>query len=335
MSRYKVIRSIFHGRNTDILHGIIVHPQGLGSEIAIKRLHKKGAREEPAVRAFLNEARVGIALQHSNVVDVIRASSVGDEPEIIMQYLHGWTLASLLSAVRSRRNPIDLEVAVAICHAIASGAAHLHERGLVHRHLTPANVMLTTDGCTKLIDFGGAISGKKKPASRYTAPEFFRNKRAVDARGDVYSVGAILYELTTGQVLFAGVGKPTDKIMRGDYPAPTRCRSDYPGLLAAILKRCMRLDVKGRYQDMDALLEALENFASEMRYTLSPRVVRNYAQMHLKTPAAIDRRRMRTEVEEVIEFEPLTLVKSAKRRKKAAPPPIPDARITSLKLATV
>lgn len=336
MSRYKVIRSIFRGRSTEILHGIIVHPQGLGSEIVIKRLHKELAGSEPAVRAFLNEARVGIALQHSNVVDVIRASSAGGEPEMVMQYLHGWTLASLLSAFRARRRPMDMEVAVAICHAMASGAAHLHERGLVHRHLTPANVMLTTDGGTKLIDFGGAISGKKKPASRYTAPEFFRNKRSVDARGDVYSVGAMLYELTTGQVLFAGEGKPADKIMRGDYPAPTKCRKDFPSLLAAILRRSMRLDVKGRYQDMEAFLEALENFASEMRYTLSPRVVRNYAQMHLKAPIAIDKRRMETEVEAVTQLDNVTLVKFGGRRKKAGPPPIPEAaQLTSLKLATV
>jgi serine/threonine-protein kinase len=333
MSRYKVIRSVHRGQRSEIFHGIIVHPQGLGSEVAIKRLHPHVAAQEPLVRAFLNEARVGIALHHSNLVDVFRASTAGGEPEIVMQYLQGWSLASLLSTVRRRRKPLEIDVAVAIGHAMACGAAHMHESGLAHRHLTPGNVMLTTDGCTKLIDFGGAITGKKKPASRYTAPEFFRKRREVDGRGDIYSIGAMLYELTTGQLLFAGEGQPMDKILRGDYVSPTRCRSDFPGLLAAILKRCMALDPQARYQDMDALLEALEDFAADMRYTLSPRLVRSYTQKHLEAPAVLDKSRMKTEVDEVMELESPTNIVSA-RKKRSGPPPIPDAALTKLRLAT-
>jgi serine/threonine-protein kinase len=352
MSRYKIIRSIFRGRNTEIFHGIIVHPQGLGSQVAIKRLHEEIAQDEPAVRAFLNEARVGIALHHSNVVDVIRASSAGGEPEIIMQYLHGWSLSALLSKIRNRQKPLPFEVAVSICHAMASGVAHLHEGGLVHRHITPANVMLTTEGCTKIIDFGGAISGKKKPASRYTAPEFFRDRKEIDARGDVYSIGAILYELTTGHVLFSGEGNPTDKIIRGDYPSPMRGRDDFPGALAAILKRSMCLQLGSRYQDIEALLESLENFASDMRFTLSPRVVRNYAQLHLEAPVAVDKKRLKTVVDEVSELDDLTIadlsvcddtvsdisdvtIVALSERRKKGPPPIPNTGLTSLRLATV
>jgi serine/threonine-protein kinase len=357
MSRYKIIRSIFRGRNTEIFHGIIVHPQGLGSQVAIKRLHEEKSHHEPAVRAFLNEARVGIALHHSNVVDVIRASTSGGEPEIIMQYLHGWSLASILSRLRTRQKPLPLEVAVSICHAMASGVAHLHESGLVHGHITPANVMLTTDGCTKVIDFGGAISGKKRPASRYTAPEFFRDSKEIDAQGDVYSIGAILYELTTGHVLFSGEGNPTDKIIRGDYPSPLRGRDDFPGALAAILKRSMCLELGARYQDAETLLESLEDFASDMRFTLSPRVVRNYAQLHLDAPVVIDKKRLQTVVYEVTELDDLTIADIAvtdiadiaatdnidsdvtivdlAERRKSGPPPIPDSQLTSLRLATV
>ncbi len=348
MSRYKIIRSIFRGRNTEIFHGIIVHPQGLGSQVAIKRLHEEMAHDEPSVRAFLNEARVGIALHHSNVVDVIRASTAGGEPEIIMQYLHGWSLASLLSKIRSRRKPLPLEVAVSICHAMASGVAHLHEAGLVHRHITPANVILTTEGCTKVIDFGGAICGNKKPASRYTAPEFFRDKKKIDARGDVYSIGAILYELTTGHVLFSGEGNPTDKIIRGDYPSPLRCRDDFPGRLAAILKRSMCIDLAGRYQDIETLLESLEDFASDMRFTLSPRVVRSYTQLHFDAPEAVSKSRLKTVAEEVTELDDLTIadvsvlhdtlcddtVVDLSERRKAGPPPIPETGLTSLRLVT-
>ncbi len=297
MSGYKIIRSLYRGRSTEIFHGVIVHPQGLGSEIAVKRLHPELRENASMVRAFLNEARVGVALHHSNVVDVLRASSDPGEPELIMQYLHGWSLSDLISNMRARRKPIGLDVAVAICHAMACGVAHMHERALVHRHITPGNIMLTTDGCAKLIDFGGAIRGKKRPVSRYTAPEIFRNKRESDARSDIYSIGAILYELTTGEVLFAGEGKPMEKILRGDYVSPARSRSGYPGLLAAVVKRCMNLSAKMRYPDVEALLEALENFAAEMRYTLSPRVIRSYTQMHLKPPIPIDKSRMRTEVD--------------------------------------
>jgi serine/threonine protein kinase len=334
MSRYKIIRSLYRGRSTEIFHGVIVHPQGLGSEIAVKRLHPELCRDASKVRAFLNEARVGVALHHSNVVDILRASSDPGEPEFIMQYLHGWTLSSLLSSIRVRKKPLELEVALAICHALACGVAHMHERGLVHRHITPSNVMLTSDGCVKIIDFGGAIhSNKKKPASRYTAPEFFRDKRESDARGDIYSIGAIIYELSTGHVLFSGEGHPVDKILRGDYTSPTRCRKDYPGLLAAIVKRCMNLSAKLRYPDVEALLESLENFAADMRFTLSPRVVRSYTQMHLESPVLLDKSRLKTVDDEVTELAQvayvdeesatLSISSSSSHTMASGPPPVP------------
>jgi serine/threonine protein kinase len=334
MPRHKIIATVSRGRTTDILQGIIVHPEGLGSQIAIKRLHEEFASDEPTVRAFLNEARVGVALHHANVVDVLRASSADGQPEIIMQYLLGWSLDSISATMRVQKKPVDFETAVTICHAIASGAAHMHELGLVHRHITPGNIMVTTGGCAKLIDFGGAIRGPKKPASRYTAPEFFLEKKPLDARGDVYAIGAILYELTTGRVLFDVPGSPVEQIIRGNYEPASMGRSDYPGLLETIVKRCMSHDLEARYQSADALLEALEHFSSDRRYTLSSRVVRSFCQKNLEPPTQLKADEKppapETAPETVPESAPETVPESVPETvtrihftRRVVPPPIP------------
>jgi serine/threonine-protein kinase len=340
MPRHKITGTISRGRTTEILRALIVHPEGLGSEVAIKRLHKEVARDEKIARAFLNEGRVGIALHHANVVEVLRASVVRGRPEIVMQYLPGASLDVIASKARQQKRTLDIEIAVSICHAAACGVAHMHELGLVHRHITPGNIMVMQGGCTKVIDFGAAIPGEKKPASRYTAPEFFRKGALLDARGDVYSLGAILYELTTGKSLFGGAGSPAQEIIKGTYEAPAKARSDYPGLLATIVKRCMSRDPKDRYQSLDALLLALEHFAADNRYTLSSRAVQAHLQKDLEiappeTVSDKESGKDKGSARKEVDANKVTTIHFSRAAKKASPPPIPkvDREMTALDLA--
>lgn len=330
MPRHKITGTIWRGRTTEILRGLLVHTEGLGSEVVIKRLHKDVARDEGIVKAFLNEGRVGIALHHANIVDVFHMSTHSGRPEMVMQYLPGWSLDSVLLKLRGQEEQLDYEVAVAICHALACGASHMHEPGLVHRHITPGNVVVTKGGCPKLIDFGAVVPGTKKPASRYTAPEFFRKGGVLDARGDVYSIGAILYELTTGKTLFAKSGNPAPDILKGKYEAPTRARAGYPGLLATIVKRCMSRDPKERYQNADALLLALEHFAADNRYTLSSRAVAKSVGKLFETE------RPKAQENAKITVTPTPVTRIHFKRAPAQPPPVPkppDLEVTAPNLA--
>lgn len=266
----------------------MVLAEGVGSEVIIKRLLPEHADDPTVLRAFQNEAKVGVSLSHENVVDVSWASADKRQPEIVMQYVEGASLDSVMSTMRERDTTCEFNVAVAIAHAIACGLAHMHERGFVHRHLTPGNIMMTFDGCPKIIDFGATISGSKKPASRYTAPEFFSKDVTLDARGDVYAIGAILYELTTGRVLFGGEGNPREQILRGEYEPPTTGRFDYPESLSAILRRCMSPNPDARFQSADELINALEYFAKDQRYILSTRLVGKFMRQHLVGSVGVD-----------------------------------------------
>src|SRR5437773_5113712 len=204
-----------------------------------------------------------------------------------MEYVHGQDLRSLLAKAGSQGTRVPLELALTVVAGAAAGLNHAHERrggdgvplGIVHRDVSPSNIMIGYDGSVKLLDFGIAKatarsietqSGIIKGKFAYMAPEQCRG-RDVDRRSDVFSLGIILYEVSTQHRCFRADSDfdTMHRIVTGDVVRPTRLVQGYPPALEAIVMKALAVDATQRYQSAGMLLEAVESFAVSARMAMS------------------------------------------------------------------
>jgi len=303
LGRYQLIRRLAVGGMAEIylarLPGVGI--EGFEKLVVIKRILPQHALEPELLRMFLDEARLSATLTHPHVTEVYDVGTDGETPFFAMEYVLGSNLRQLMQAqakaelgqapasgATERTAPLPLPHAIGIVAAAAAGLHHAHEkRGpggeplhIVHRDVSPSNVLVSYDGAVKVSDFGiakwahqrsqtqeGALKGK----FAYMSPEQCRGK-PLDARSDVFALGTILYELTTGRAPFAA---PTDfeilnKIV-GEAPAPP-CFPDgrpYPPELAAIVLGALARAPAERTPTAQALQVALETFARRERLEVS------------------------------------------------------------------
>lgn len=274
--KYRVDRLLGEGGMGWVV--VATHLQ-LEQRVALKFMRTSHAMSSPeAVARFLREARAAARIQSEHVA---RVSDVGTlesgAPYLVMEYLEGRDLDSLLQARRS------LPIAEAIDYAMQAceGLGEVHAAGIVHRDLKPANLFLArrSDGSVrvKLLDFGiskiastpgrtsdgGMTSTQALMGSPlYMAPEQMRSSKGVDARADIWSMGVILYEMLGGQSPFNGDTLPQvcARIMAETPDSLREARRDVPSALEAVVMRCLEKDVQRRFQDVVALAQALAPF---------------------------------------------------------------------------
>ncbi len=198
--RYELVRRLGQGAMAAV---DLARDVELERPVALKRLAENLARDEDQRRRFLREARLAARLAHPNVVRVFDVGDDDGRPFIAMEYVEGETLAELVA----RRGPLPAAEAAALGTQMCAGLAAAHAAGLVHRDVKPQNLLLGTDGILKLGDFGIAaghegtrltLAGTILGTAGYLAPEQARGEQ-VTAAADIYAVGAVLYELLTGE----------------------------------------------------------------------------------------------------------------------------------------
>jgi serine/threonine-protein kinase len=232
--------------------------------VAIKVMHREMSDQPDQLERFRREARAVAQLSHPNVVSVIDAGEDGGFPYIVFEYVEGETLKDRID--RLGRLPVDESVAYAI--ETGRGLAAAHAQRLIHRDVKPQNVLIDSDGRAKVTDFGIARSlesdgltktGRVLGTTDYVAPEQAMG-HGVDARGDVYSLGVLLYEMLTGEVPFQAdtqVGVAM-KHVNEQMPNVQDPRPEVSSALAAVIERATAKDPDKRYRDMVALLRDLE-----------------------------------------------------------------------------
>ncbi len=263
---------------------------GIGSferHVVLKLITPERANDSIAVGMFLDEARLAASLNHQNVAQVFEVGEDLGIHYLAMEYVHGQDLRALLAKAGSQGTRIPLELALTTIAGAAAGLNHAHERrgpdglplGIVHRDVSPSNIMVGYDGAVKLLDFGIAKaasrsvetqSGIIKGKFAYMAPEQCRG-RDVDRRSDVFSLGIILYEISTQHRCFRADSDfdTMHRIVTGDVVRPTRIVPSYPAALEAIVMKALAIDAAQRYQSAGHLLEAIEAFAVVSRLSLS------------------------------------------------------------------
>jgi len=239
------------------------HDRMLERDVALKVLHQEFTADTDYVERFRREARSVARLSHPNIVTVIDRGEQDGRQYIVFEYVKGENLKTLVERV----GPLPEEEAVRLALQIARALGFAHESGLVHRDVKPQNVLLNGDGQAKVTDFGIARSldvggltqtGTVMGTSDYIAPEQARGSQA-DAQSDIYSLGAVLYELLTGEVPFPGDNFVAVAMRHINEPPPSvlERRPDVSPRLDAVIRQAMAKEPRDRFGSMDELCAEL------------------------------------------------------------------------------
>jgi serine/threonine protein kinase len=265
--RYEVEELVGHGGMSSVYKA---HDSLLERHVALKILHEQYSGDEGFVERFKREARTVAQLQHPNIVTVIDRGEEDGRQYIVFEYIDGENLKELVV----RKGRLDVREALEIALEVARGLAFAHENGLIHRDVKPQNVLLNGDGRAKVTDFGIARTldvdgmtqtGTVLGTSNYIAPEQASGQR-VDAHSDVYSLGAVLYELLAGEVPFPGESFLAVAMKHMHEPPPNilDVRGDVPLRVAAAVDRALEKDPEQRFPTMDAFAAELEAALAEV-----------------------------------------------------------------------
>ena len=236
----------------------------LDRTVAIKVLSPQYADDDQFVSRFRREAQAAAGLNHPNIVGVYDTGDQGDVHFIVMEYIEGRTLRDVVR----NEGPLMPERAAEIVQAVARALSSAHQAGLVHRDIKPGNVMLTSDGEVKVMDFGIARTSTGDTLTQtaavlgtasYLSPEQAQGL-TVDARSDIYSLGCVLYEMLTGRAPFSGDSPVAIayKHVKEDPVPPSRLNPDVPESLDAVVMKSMAKNPANRYQTADELRADLE-----------------------------------------------------------------------------
>jgi serine/threonine protein kinase len=256
--------------------------------VVLKRMHRQLAADREYVQMFVDEARIATTLRHPNVVEVYEFGEDGDQYYIAMEYLHGHDLRRVLSDMAKQQIPIRLGQALAIASGVCRGLDYTHERtnaegellGIVHRDVSPHNVLLTYSGRVKLVDFGIAKASSQLGRTRtgilkgkvaYMSPEQALGD-ALDRRSDVFCIGILLWEMTTGHWLYRRKSEleTLKAVVESDAPRPSQLNPTYPRELEQIVMKTLARKREDRWATAGELDEALVDFAQRRRLNLTP-----------------------------------------------------------------
>lgn len=297
IGRYQIIRRLQKGGMAELYlarqlaailaTGPTTGPAG-GYEkiVALKRVLPHLAEDATFVRMFLNEARLAAGLDHGNIAHVLDFGSEGPEHYLVLEYVHGRSVLEILKEA-GKQGGLPLPCALTIVHEVAAALHYAHDKagpdgrplGLVHRDVSPSNVLVSYDGEVKLVDFGIAKatahtrvtqSGTIKGKLAYMAPEQVRGE-ALDRRADVFALAVVMYELCTGRRCFVAPGEFAliNRVAAGKYERPSAVRPGFPERLEQIIARGLAVAVDERFESARALHLTIEEFAEQHGLRLS------------------------------------------------------------------
>ena len=269
VSHYRILGLVGRGGMGVVYRALDQHT---GTEVALKLLAAGRARGVDGER-FRREARAAAALDHPNIAKVLEIGEHQGHPFLAMPLYKGETLKKRLDRAEEIA-PMPLAEIVSIAAQLASALETAHSAGIVHRDLKPANLMLTRGGRLKLLDFGLAFwegssrltdTGGAVGTLAFMAPEQLRGEE-VDARADLWSFGAVLYEMLAGRPPFVkghneSLQDLMQRILEGEPPPLAEERSDTPAILARIVHRCLQKDPAARFASAGEIVDELRSAA--------------------------------------------------------------------------
>jgi serine/threonine-protein kinase len=297
--KYTLLRKLAAGGMAEIFLALHRSMAGFEKLVVIKRILPSMNQDQAFIDMLLHEARIAATLSHPNIVQIFDVGQVDGTYYIAMEHIHGEDIRSIVRGMR-RKGVMEFprEHALAIGLGVCAGLAYAHDKrdlegrpiGIVHRDISPQNIVLTFTGDVKIVDFGIAKSekataedtkdGALKGKVPYMSPEQAAGKE-IDLRSDIFAVGVVLFELTTGKRLFKGQNEfeTLKLILESDYPAPSEVRPDYPKPLERIVMKALAKRREDRYQTAREMQADLESFVREERIAVSAVNLTHWMQM--------------------------------------------------------
>jgi len=281
--RYFLVERIGRGGMAEVFRAVAQGVEGFRRVFVIKRIRPEKSTSAELVRMFCDEARLSALLHHPNIVQVYDFGQISGTHFLAMEYLHGKDLAAVMRVIRRANSALGPSIAAYVAHQVATGLHYAHTltrmdgqpMRVVHRDVTPSNIMLLRAGGVKVLDFGIAQAtnfarqvetggGRVKGKLAYLSPEQVRLQE-LDGRSDLFALGVVLWETLVGQRLFPG---ETDfltmrNVLSQPVPAPSSIRPEVPAALDAIVARALERDRGARYPTAQAMADDLERFLQE------------------------------------------------------------------------
>jgi hypothetical protein len=288
IGRYEVVQRLGHGGMATVYLGRATGSAGFERVVAVKVIHPHLAAEPEFVEMFLDEARIAAKIHSPHVAGILDLGEDAGFYYMVMEYIDGETLSALLRQLRPRDERLPLAVALQVLADACEGLVAVHNLrdpdgrpyGLVHRDMSPQNLIINFDGWTKIVDFGlvkatgvrNSHTGHLRGKLAYMAPEQARGK-AVSASTDLFALGVIFWEMLTGKRLFAGEGdaETLDNVIRCEVPPLREARPDVPPAIEAMLRRALAREPEDRYQSAEAMLTDIRALLRECGDTSEPR----------------------------------------------------------------
>ncbi len=276
--RYRVIERLEAGGMAEVFLGEVVGMQGFKKRVAIKRVLPHLAQNKAFMGMFLDEARLGARLDHANIVSVFDIGAADNTYFLVMEYVDGCNLKALMEGLRKQGTPFPLGPAVFIAQEACRGLSYAHELAdedgeplhIVHRDISPPNILISKRGEVKVTDFGLAKAatqlektdpGVVKGKFGYLSPEAAMGKE-VDARADVFALGVVLWEMLAGRRLFLGESDyHTVKLVQAaEVPSLRQLHPDVDEAFEQVLRRSLARDPRDRFQTAREMGDALAGY---------------------------------------------------------------------------
>ncbi|MEZ4470987.1 MAG: protein kinase [bacterium] len=281
--RYTIVQKIDSGGMAEVWMGKASSLRGFEKLVAIKRVLPSLSRNKKFISMFLDEARLSLYLNHANVVQTFDIGMAENAYFIVMEWVDGTNLKGLMSVASELGFRIPPEQAVFITMEVCKGLSHAHNRkdpkgrplAIVHRDVSPPNVLLSREGEVKLVDFGLAKAASQitstdpgivKGKFSYLSPEAAHGQ-TVDGRADVFAAGIVLWEMLAGRKLFDGATdlKTVELVRKTEIPPLARINPDVEPALEAIVRRALARDPRERFQTAEQLGHELARYLFQGR----------------------------------------------------------------------
>jgi serine/threonine-protein kinase len=275
--RYVLLDRIGAGGMAEVFKAVMPGAQGFRQTFVVKRILAERSRASDFVDMFVQEARIGSLLSHPNIVQVFDFGNVGGDYFLAMEYLRGRDVQAVMRQLRHENLLCPVPVAAFIAHEVAACLGYAHDLvgpegkrlNIVHRDISPSNIMCLRTGGVKLLDFGIAKAagententeqGLFKGKLAYVAPERIKNE-ALDGRVDLFGLGVVLWEMLAGKRLFRGKSEleTLNNVLEMQVQPPSALRPDVPASLDAVVMRALERDRDKRYPNGQMMADDLE-----------------------------------------------------------------------------
>jgi serine/threonine protein kinase len=294
--KFCLLERVSVGGMAEVFRAKPMDSPGFEKFLAIKRILPNLAEDDEFIEMFIDEAKIAVQLNHRNICQIYELGRLHDSHYIVMEFISGRDILAIQNRLRRERRIMSVGQAAYLCRQIASGLDYAHRKlgddgtplGIIHRDVSPQNVLVSYTGEVKVIDFGIAKAATKSNKTQvgvlkgkfgYMSPEQVRGL-PLDRRSDIFALGTLFHEMLTCRRLFHGESdfSTLEKVRRADAPPPSKLNPNIPPEIDRIVARSLAADPDERYQWCQELADDLDNFLTRLRPPYTERTLEDWMQ---------------------------------------------------------